>query len=141
MSGYRRPKPRRFTRTDSRALFTVGGSALSFLVIIGCCCGGFGRVSEPTNNIEANNWVDPNQAAVKKAYEGDADHYVPPPPESIMDQESRRTDAKPVETNNNEPTENLVPYGATAQCRDGTYSYSSHRRGTCSHHGGVARWL
>lgn len=29
----------------------------------------------------------------------------------------------------------------TAICRDGTYSYSSNRRGTCSHHGGVARWL
>lgn len=31
--------------------------------------------------------------------------------------------------------------GATAECRDGTYSYSAHRRGTCSHHGGVKRWL
>lgn len=34
-----------------------------------------------------------------------------------------------------------VPPGATAQCRDGTYSYSHHHSGTCSHHGGVARWL
>lgn len=33
------------------------------------------------------------------------------------------------------------PGGATAQCRDGTYSFSRSRRGTCSHHGGVARWL
>jgi hypothetical protein len=31
--------------------------------------------------------------------------------------------------------------GATAVCRDGTYSYSQNRRGTCSGHGGVARWL
>lgn len=30
--------------------------------------------------------------------------------------------------------------GATARCRDGTLSYSAHRRGTCSHHGGVAEW-
>lgn len=30
---------------------------------------------------------------------------------------------------------------ATAICRDGTYSYSQHRSGTCSHHGGVAHWL
>lgn len=36
---------------------------------------------------------------------------------------------------------NTVPIGATAQCRDGTYSFSLHRSGTCSHHGGVARWL
>lgn len=33
------------------------------------------------------------------------------------------------------------PDGATAQCRDGTYSFSKSRRGTCSHHGGVAKWL
>ncbi|MFF0561641.1 DUF3761 domain-containing protein [Streptomyces sp. NPDC004266] len=34
-----------------------------------------------------------------------------------------------------------APAGATAQCNDGSYSYSAHRRGTCSHHGGVAVWL
>lgn len=34
-----------------------------------------------------------------------------------------------------------TPAGATALCRDGTYSFSRSRRGTCSHHGGVARWL
>jgi hypothetical protein len=34
-----------------------------------------------------------------------------------------------------------VPAGATAQCRDGTYSFSQHRSGTCSHHGGVDHWL
>jgi hypothetical protein len=31
-------------------------------------------------------------------------------------------------------------FGATARCRDGTLSYSAHRQGTCSHHGGVAEW-
>jgi hypothetical protein len=34
-----------------------------------------------------------------------------------------------------------VPQGATALCNDGTYSFSRHRRGTCSRHGGVACWL
>lgn len=34
-----------------------------------------------------------------------------------------------------------APPGATALCRDGSYSFSRSRRGTCSHHGGVARWL
>ena len=32
------------------------------------------------------------------------------------------------------------PTGATARCRDGAYSFSQHRRGTCSYHGGVAEW-
>lgn len=38
-------------------------------------------------------------------------------------------------------THDQVPAGASAKCRDGTYSFSQHRRGTCSHHGGVSAWL
>jgi hypothetical protein len=34
-----------------------------------------------------------------------------------------------------------APAGATAQCVDGTYSFSQSHSGTCSHHGGVAQWL
>jgi hypothetical protein len=43
---------------------------------------------------------------------------------------------RPVKTQNTS-----VPNRATAQCRDGSYSFSQHRRGTCSRHGGVAKWL
>lgn len=43
---------------------------------------------------------------------------------------------RPIRTKNS-----AVPAGATAQCRDGSYAFSQHRRGTCSHHGGVAKWL
>jgi Protein of unknown function (DUF3761) len=39
------------------------------------------------------------------------------------------------------PAAVAAPPGATALCRDGTYSYSKHRSGTCSGHGGVKRWL
>lgn len=38
-------------------------------------------------------------------------------------------------------SDNAAPPGASAQCGDGTYSFSTHHRGTCSHHGGVVRWL
>lgn len=31
--------------------------------------------------------------------------------------------------------------GATAKCKDGTYSHSKHHSGSCSHHGGVAQFL
>jgi hypothetical protein len=34
-----------------------------------------------------------------------------------------------------------APAGATAQCRDDSWSFSQHRSGTCSGHGGVAQWL
>jgi hypothetical protein len=37
------------------------------------------------------------------------------------------------------PSDN--PSGATAICKDGSYSYSQHRSGTCSGHGGVRTWL
>ena len=36
---------------------------------------------------------------------------------------------------------NKQPSNATAKCRDGTWSFSLNRRGTCSGHGGVANWL
>jgi hypothetical protein len=38
-------------------------------------------------------------------------------------------------------TRSSAPAGATAQCKDGDYSFSQHRTGTCSGHGGVANWL
>jgi uncharacterized protein DUF3761 len=33
------------------------------------------------------------------------------------------------------------PYGATAVCADGAYSYAANRHGACSQHGGAAQWL
>jgi uncharacterized protein YraI len=42
----------------------------------------------------------------------------------------------PARTPNGKP-----PANASAKCRDGTFSFSQSRRGTCSHHGGVAEWL
>lgn len=33
-----------------------------------------------------------------------------------------------------------IPDDASARCRDGSYSFSRNRRGTCSHHGGVSEW-
>jgi hypothetical protein len=34
-----------------------------------------------------------------------------------------------------------APAGATAKCKDGSYSMSKGHSGACSHHGGVANWL
>ena len=39
------------------------------------------------------------------------------------------------------PTRSAGDFGhVTATCADGTHSYSHHRQGTCSHHGGVRQW-
>ena len=37
--------------------------------------------------------------------------------------------------------EDSDPTGAIAQCKDGLYSHATNRRGACSKHGGVAKWL
>jgi len=34
-----------------------------------------------------------------------------------------------------------IPEGATAKCKDGTFSTRKTRAGTCANHGGVAKWL
>jgi hypothetical protein len=33
------------------------------------------------------------------------------------------------------------PAGATAECRDGTFSHAAHHQGACSHHGGVLKFF
>jgi hypothetical protein len=38
-------------------------------------------------------------------------------------------------------SETSDPTGAIAQCKDGLYSHSKTHTGTCSRHGGVAKWL
>src|SRR6202142_3871093 len=52
--------------------------------------------------------------------------------------------AKSASTTKSAPTAtagNTDPTGATAKCKDGTYSKSAHHSGTCSSHGGVSEWL
>jgi hypothetical protein len=83
---------------------------------------------------------------------------TPPPPPAAPKQHKptaqSQTSAPVVLSNNNHYTNSSgnvvhspakssggVPAGATAACRDGSYSFSQHRQGTCSHHGGVSSWL
>jgi hypothetical protein len=67
---------------------------------------------------ESGNWI-----AAYKRYVGASSAVTPPPPVPI-------TTTTPAAASH--------PAGATAKCDDGTYSYSAHHSGSCSHHGGVA---
>ncbi len=73
-----------------------------------------------------------------------ASWYVPkaqtaPPPQLSNDRHYTNSDGQQVHSPAYSP--GGVPSNAIAQCVDGTYSFSQHRSGTCSHHGGVAKWL
>jgi Protein of unknown function (DUF3761) len=39
------------------------------------------------------------------------------------------------------PKAPAYPAGATAECRDGTFSHAAHHQGACSHHGGVLKFF
>lgn len=75
------------------------------------------------------------------AYHGNQYQYQPHPDESDLDTHGHYTNHdgnivhSPAHTRSGS-----VPAGATAQCRDGSYSFSQHHSGTCSRHGGVASW-
>ena len=59
-------------------------------------------------------------------------------------EEARHTPASQAAPRGRAPaaTPQRTPAGQpTARCKDGTMSYSQHRSGTCSRHGGVAEWL
>ena len=74
-------------------------------------------------------------------YRGDQYQYQPQPDESDLDNHGHYVNHdgnvihSPAHTRSG-----TVPAGATAQCRDGSYSFSQHHSGTCSRHGGVASW-
>jgi hypothetical protein len=49
--------------------------------------------------------------------------------------------AKPMASSSMGAAGGPAPAGATGQCKDGTYTMSKTHSGSCSHHGGVAKWL
>jgi hypothetical protein len=61
---------------------------------------------------------------------------APAPKPSVANSGGTSTVSRPASS-----AENNNPAGATAQCKDGTYSHAKTHQGACSHHGGVAKWL
>jgi hypothetical protein len=53
---------------------------------------------------------------------------------------SRAMPASPANASSHR-AEDSDPTGALAQCKDGMYSHSASRRGACSRHKGVAKWM
>jgi hypothetical protein len=102
--------------------------------------------------------------AVAPAYAAPAIPVSTPPKATVRPAASKVTHPKPVATRSSTPpaassshgdtytnvdgnqVERPVaaasqPSGATAKCKDGTWSFSQHHSGSCSGHGGVAQFL
>lgn len=88
------------------------------------------------------DWWDPNRTP---SFDGDdqQDSYVE---ETTSEESSYSSDGDGYTNIDGDYISSPVftdeaPDGATAECNDGSYSFSQNHRGTCSHHGGVASWL
>ncbi|WP_367828048.1 DUF3761 domain-containing protein [Streptomyces sp. LMG1-1-1.1] len=85
-----------------------------------------------------DDYGDVGSSTVSGAGDGDGDDSAGSSSTSSTGSSSSGSDSS---TSSSPEGSQQAPTGATAQCNDGSYSYSAHRRGTCSHHGGVAVWL
>jgi hypothetical protein len=72
------------------------------------------------SDVPADAWSPRNESDLKthRYYENRDHHIVHTPSQTFSGQR---------------------PPDASALCADGSYSFSEHSQGTCSHHGGVAR--
>jgi hypothetical protein len=107
-------------------------------------CSGHGGVQKPTKakpataatTAAAPAAAAPVPAPAAAATAAAATPAAPAPAATTAAKSSTATKSAPTAT-----AGNTDPTGATAKCKDGTYSKSAHRSGTCSSHGGVAEWL
>lgn len=127
----------------------IGSVASLFLVM--------GVIGRHTQQPTVNNITTPaSTTRASSAPAQSASLTTPDTPSTTNDSNEARTESSDTSLSNNNTYTNIdgntvhspadstnadIPAGATAQCADGTYSFSQHHSGTCSHHGGVAQWL
>jgi len=104
-------------------LKTVGLAAA--IVLAGLAGGAYWGLSDNNASAQGTAYSDSGQSI---------DTELPDPPDDYYVNRSGHVVHRPMFSTTR-------PEGASAQCRDGSYSFSEHRRGTCSYHGGVAQWL
>lgn len=118
----------------SKTLFWIVGGVIAVSTLVSIADNSSQPTTQPTSVLNQNQQYKPVQP-------------VPPPTQVYQvpkeaglsnDNYYKNVDGNKIHS---PAYSNSVPTGATAQCRDGTYSFSQHRSGTCSHHGGVAQWL
>lgn len=132
----------------------IAGAA--FLVSTIGCCGLFGflgardeqrRITENLNKPSVSPTafeVKSNSTNLNSSVTTSTNNNL----QNLSNKADNLIDKKPISTQRTETSTPIplkverqdCPASASAKCRDGTCSYSRNRRGTCSHHGGVAVW-
>ncbi|MFZ4171269.1 DUF3761 domain-containing protein [Enterobacter ludwigii] len=103
------------------------------------------KIPTETNNTVSDNLNTPPQAPqvtqedkkTKKTRRHPAKETPPPSPQPSPSQTTTSPSRSPAP----QPSQTASPEGATARCKDGSFSHSQHHRGACSRHGGVDSWL
>jgi hypothetical protein len=145
--------------------FAISGGVFAVLLALIIVAAATGAAPQNTSNKTASvpaisQQIIPKQPAesmtnspeIKQANPVDAHSTVSTPtpapsPVTNNDNNSLSNDSTYQNSNNDEvhspayDENDQVPAGATAESRDSTYSFSEHRSGTCSRHGGVEEWL
>jgi hypothetical protein len=135
-----------FTRLASPSL----AFALWLAFVLGCASTGRNVTTSNVStlaNVPAANRNSAGKARRQPNANGGAagsSNEVPPPtPTPTASNRNANAPARAPQNRNSSAAsvpEEADHAGATARCGDGSLSYSAHRRGTCSHHGGVAEW-
>jgi hypothetical protein len=114
-----------------------------FGIILALCVGGavvYG-VHEASAPTEASAYQQQTQPANTQTTTAPTGTPTQPAQTTTLSNNNYYTNSSGNQIHSPAKSSNGMPAGATAQCGDGSYSFSQHRQGTCSHHGGVARWL
>ncbi|HEX3847352.1 MAG TPA: DUF3761 domain-containing protein [Steroidobacteraceae bacterium] len=98
-------------------------------------CSGHGGVQKAPKSSASSTASSGNTAAASAAPAAPAAAPAPSSSASTAAGKSASKSAPTATASNTDPT------GATAKCKDGSYSHSQHHSGSCSSHGGVAEWL
>jgi len=110
-------------------------------------CSGHGGVKKSAKTAKADAKVTSKAEKADVKADVKADTKAPKADAKVAKSEAKaatkvaKSATAPVTTASKTTASNTDPTGATAKCKDGTYSHAQTHRGACSRHGGVAEWL